>query len=312
METNGKRILPAEFLKRFKENDPEVVRLWNNLVRNLHKAKMEVKPYMQDYRNILARLEGGESDNAWILNAGMDALEETDPDAVYGAMKRSFDLHFMNLPGQTELDPLGMEIKSESLTHELPIEWDVLAAVSEDCLTGREKGFLEKEVVKETAASVVWRLRHHDLGDFGTFEVRKIRTGWSQIRFSGFEFMTQVSDEQREVKNKHMHAIIISYYYMLARENIWTGRTQIISPPLIDAETKRERQPWMRIPNRNNDRAIVRLWCKDVSVKEIADKFFLKPATVNNIIFQLRRKYPDAQIPKRFNRKKGLSPQKSK
>jgi hypothetical protein len=105
-------------------------------------------------------------------------------------------------------------------TREILVEWDILAAASHSCLAGRASGFIEREVILQTPASMTWRLWTKDLGEFGTFEVRKIRAGVSQIHFSGFGSTIDLSKEQRETKKRHMKNVIDLYFFLLSQENI--------------------------------------------------------------------------------------------
>lgn len=189
---------------------------------------------------------------------------------------------------------------SGSFSAELPVEWDVLAAASDRCLVGRARGFVEREIVRTTPASSIWRLWQEDLGEFGTFEVRKIRPGCSQITFSGLGLLAGFPDKKREIKLKqHMRDIIDTYYFLLSQENIFTDGA-LLTKPLEE----RPPQPHILDGKENKrDIEIVELWCSGATGSFIAEKVCLGRDTVYNIISKLRRKYPDAKIPRDRERK---------
>ena len=68
---------------------------------------------------------------------------------------------------------------------EIPVEWDILVSASDTCLDGYAPGFVEKEVVKQLPASITYRIWQNELGELGTVEIRKLRSGISQIYISG-------------------------------------------------------------------------------------------------------------------------------
>jgi hypothetical protein len=163
----------------------------------------------------------------------------------------------------------------------IPIEWDVLAAVSNDCLVG-PRGFVEREIVMTTPASVIWRLWNCELGEMGTFEVRKTGAELSQITFSGLDFQALLSDEEWEIKRRHMRDIINAFYFHLS--NMFSSE---------------EWQPWMHIPDKDQDRKIIQLWCEHTRVKDIAREVYLMPGVIYNKICWLRKTYPKAKIPRK-------------
>lgn len=295
------KITPQEFLERFKARDPEVIGIWFDFLVSLRKIREQVELQIEEQKKTLAKLAGEVDDQRWLINAGVEALNVTDLDVAHAIIQRAFDLYFMVTPNQEiETDDPERREKNNGLVHEMPIEWDTLAAASADCLTGRKKGFLEKELVSQIPGKVIWHLRHRDLGDFGTFEVRKLRAGWSQICFSGYEFIGLAGSELRQAKHKHMQQIISSYYQLLMKENIW----DVQEPAALETQTSRLWQLWLHIPDQNQNRQIVQLWCQGMSVKNIAAQTALSVKTINNTIVQLRQDYPNARIPMRFNRRK--------
>lgn len=137
---------------------------------------------------------------------------------------------------------------------EIKIEWDILAAVSDRCLAGMANGFLEREQIKslETPASMTWRLWTRDLGEFGTLEIRKIRAGWSSIHFSGIGRLiaTGLSNEQIEIKKRHMYDVIDSYFSMLSQENIF----------IDDASTAADQSAGQENPEIKKINKLVNMW----------------------------------------------------
>ena len=140
---------------------------------------------------------------------------------------------------------------------EINVEWDILAAASDRCLAGRARGFIKADIIRSTPASVLWSLESHDLGSMGTFEVRKIRPGWSQIHFYGIGSMIGLSDDQAEIKKRHFQDVVTSYYDMLSNENIFIDNnlvetdqsaTKEITLPPIYADTMRKVKELSEIP----------------------------------------------------------------
>jgi hypothetical protein len=285
-KTNNK-ISPEEFLTRYQARDPEMLALWDGYTLNLRQIRQEARCYLTDHFKALARFQDDEHDHDhdWFLFAGVDAMDETDPAVIAAILQRSYDLYYLADGEDADEQETG-----QSLTHDIPVEWDALAAASANCLVTPRKD-LQKEVVSELAASVTWHLWQRDLGDFGTFEVRKLRAGWSQIYFSGFG---AVSGEQREAKQRYMQQIISAYYQRLMKENIWDIQEQ---PVVLEAQALTESQPWLHIPDKRNQRRIVELWCKGKSAKEIAKEIGVNPQYVYNLLLKLRRQYPEARIP---------------
>lgn len=196
-------------------------------------------------------------------------------------------------------------------TRELPIEWDILAAASARSLVGRVRGWLENEIIQKTPASVLWRLWNYELGEFGTFEVRKIRPGWSQVTFSGFGFPPNFPDKIQEFKLKqHMQDSIDNYYFMLSQENIFPGPDGPATGQGAQPASTNTLEKWhtqLHILNgkeRKENIEVVKLWCAGRSGGEISIQLALAIGTVYNIISKARRKYPGAKIPKDRERKK--------
>ena len=288
------KISPEEFIRRYQTRDPEMLALWNGFTSNLRQIRQEAKRHLTEHFKTLDNFRDDTNDHDWFLFAGIDAMDETDPEVIAAILQRSYDLYYLNLAGGEDGD--GRAEEAQSLVHDIPVEWDVLASASKNCLVTPRKD-LHKEVVSELAASITWRLWQRDLGDFGTFEVRKLRAGWAQICFSGFG---SVGNEQREAKQRYMQQIIGAYYQRLMKENIWNIQEQ---PVVLEAQALTEWQPWLHIPDKKNHRKIIELWCQDVEVKAIARRISLSPKTVNNIVYRLRGKHPGARIPRRYPQK---------
>lgn len=181
---------------------------------------------------------------------------------------------------------------------EIEVEWDILSAASHSCLAGRARGFIEREIIQQTPASITWRLWMKDLGEFGTFEIRKIRAGWSNIHFSGIGHFiaTGLSNDQIEIKKQHMNRVIQSYFSALSQENIF------INKPLDEAD-QTETQfyiPWEQMPGATDkEKALIKTWCiEDKSAKELSKDNFINSGTIYNYIGNLRKKYKKANIPR--------------
>jgi hypothetical protein len=286
--TTQNKISPRDFLKRFKNRDREVVQLWAAFLQNLQRIRQQALPYFEEHYKILARLEGDAGEHAWLLYAGVEAMDETDLDAAHAALQRAYDLYFMKAPGG--------ESDSESLIHEMQVDWEALSAASQRSLT--HINFIKAEIVSQIPGSVVWRLWNPDLGELGALETRKLRAGWSQIRFSGYELAAESGKTQREAKHRQMQKIISLYYQSLARENIFEDITQSTLADMVEEKTQGQWRAWLRVPDVEYNRKIVRLWCRGWSVKKIAAEVRMKTSTIYNLISYLRRKYPEARIPR--------------
>jgi len=136
---------------------------------------------------------------------------------------------------------------------EFPIEWDVLVSVSESCLKGRIAGFIEQEEIRRLPASITWRLWTHDLGEYGTVEITKLRPGVSKVVFSGLGSTLLLTEEQRDAKKRQMRDVIDSYIFMLHQENIWLeDQTEHGALPETIRKTGRYRLSEEEIKNRKN------------------------------------------------------------
>jgi len=201
-------------------------------------------------------------------------------------------------------------------TQELPIEWDILVAASDRCLMGRVRGFVEREIVRETPASCLWRLWNYELGEFGIFEVRKIRPGWSQVTFSGLDFKGLESDERWEIKKRHMRDVIDAYYFLLAQEDIYPPKTEIptnAEQAAMPAEgpyngTEMPAEATQEGPSGKNIQKIKdncpvhgssawlehkKIWQQ---VRELSDKGFTAPAIQKKLIENKKINYPIKKI----------------
>jgi hypothetical protein len=296
-----KKMSPHEFMQRFKARDPEIVEIWNEFVENHNKALEEFTAFCKDDHNLIYRLDGKAENVNWLCDAAAMSGNKTDIDGAYLNMKKNFERYREPLSTKPSIVSSGAELDFRSSIHEIPVEWDVLTAASNGCLKNLDIDGLEVKLSSQIPGSVVWQLRDQDYGNFGTLEVRKIGKGWSQIRFSGFEFVNDVDYSQREEKNARMRHIVSTYYELLIQENIWEQRPQAATPNLVDAQADQKWKPWLHIPDKNNHRELVKLWSEGWQAKEIAAKFSTKPQTVYNIISSLRKQYPQARIPKKHN-----------
>jgi hypothetical protein len=161
---------------------------------------------------------------------------------------------------------------------------------------GRFRGFIERDfvknkIVRKTPASAIWRLWRDDSDEFGTFEVREIRPGWSITTFSGLGSQGLLSDKEWKIKTDHMQNIIESYYFMLSQEDI------------ISYDTTQHQLHFLTGKEKKRDIKIVKQWCSGASGGDIAGDCCLGRATVYNIISKLRKKYPLAKIPRDEERK---------
>jgi len=76
--------------------------------------------------------------------------------------------------------------------------------------------------------------------------------------------------------------------------------------PEPSLDEKEEWKSWEHIPDKKSDRKIVELWCKGLNAREINKEVFLQDDTIHNIISNLRKSYPGAQIPKDAERKEKM------
>lgn len=166
---------------------------------------------------------------------------------------------------------------------EIPIEWEILVSVSDSCLDGYVPGWIDKEVAEQLPAKITYRLWSDGLGDLGTIEITKLRTGFSEVHFSGVPSGAErlpLSEEEeqalqglpqtailaalnekrsresarRGLMEKHLQNVIIAYFNRLKEMNIWP-----VSPkpapqqigagalPIPEDKTKYSPEDWAKI-----------------------------------------------------------------
>lgn len=170
--------------------------------------------------------------------------------------------------------PKGFEITG---FWELLVEWDVLAAASFSCLDGFGP-IAKKEKIAETPASVTYQLLSRgDSSNLGTVEIRKLRTGVSQIHITGVPLGAErlqnigptsqelqgkprdvireawrnrrLKEEERRNMLKDLQRIAIqAYFSRLQQENIWPDSLKI-PQTLEDSETSQKEANITKLPS---------------------------------------------------------------
>lgn len=137
-----------------------------------------------------------------------------------------------------------------------------------------------------------------------------------------FSVVQSTAETILEIKN--LNDLILESIFLATGKGRWKEVTSDLAqqPPYINplaspaplAEQKifadsalypnRRRQPWEMIPDHLWDCRAVELWCEGYSNVEISSQVNVQPRSVANRISELRRLYPQANIPTKSQRKK--------